>query len=485
MTIILTVAYVFAVVGAAKLVAKFLTYNRSRIAYPPGPNPKPIFGNAFDFPKYDAAMEYLNWGKRYNSDILHAEALGNHVVILNKREDVDAILEQSDRAKLYSDRPHVPIFKIMGWEYNFAMLRYGDEWREHRKITNQNFNPQAAKQYQSLQLEKVGQLLQGLLDSPKDFLEHGKKFSIALTMAMMYGYEVKSIDDRAVSVAEEALALGTQLLTPGGTLINVIPALQYVPTWFPGAWSRRLAAKVLELSEEMKRIPTEFVKKSLAEGTASPSLVTEFYERKFAVGATQHEEDVINNVAFTVYGANPDVQRKAQAELDRVIGSKRLPNFDDRESLPYIEAIYREVLRFRPPVPIGIPHCSTQDDHYKGYYIPKGTSIFANIWALAHDEADYPEPHSFKPERFLDENGQLNDDDRILAYGFGRRVCVGKHVAGATMWILIASVLACFNITQAKDEEGNDIEINPDYVDLGLTRRVVTYSSFHLVFDQI
>lgn len=79
----------------------------------------------------------------------------------------------------------------------------------------------------------------------------------------MYGYEVKTIDDPVVSVAEEALALGTQLLTPGGTLINIIPALQYVPPWFPGAWSRKLAERVRELSEEMKRIPTEFVKKSL------------------------------------------------------------------------------------------------------------------------------------------------------------------------------------------------------------------------------
>lgn len=84
---------------------------------------------------------------------------------------------------------------------------------------------------------------------------------------------------------------------------------------------------------------------------------------------------------FYTMAANPDVQRKAQAELDRVIGSKRLPTFEDRESLPYIEAIYREVLRFRPPVPIGIPHCSTQDDHYKGYFIPKGTqAIFQPLY---------------------------------------------------------------------------------------------------------
>ena len=69
---------------------------------------------------------------------------------------------------------------------------------------------------------------------------------------------------------------------------------------------------------------------------------------------------------------NPDIQKKAQAEIDRVIGSYRLPNYEDRQSLPYIEAIYREVLRARPPLRINVPHSLSEDDHYKGYYLPKG-----------------------------------------------------------------------------------------------------------------
>ena len=95
---------------------------------------------------------------------------------------------------------------------------------------------------------------------------------------------------------------------------------------------------------------------------------------------------------------NPDIQKKAQAEIDRVIGSHRLPNFEDRQYLPYIEAIYREVFRSRPPLRINIPHSLSEDDHYKGYYLPKGwslkfqkqfsiqnsigTSVIANIWSV-------------------------------------------------------------------------------------------------------
>lgn len=69
---------------------------------------------------------------------------------------------------------------------------------------------------------------------------------------------------------------------------------------------------------------------------------------------------------------HPDVQRKAQQELDTVIGSNRLPTYDDWESMPYIEAVLREVLRWRPVTPLGVAHATTDDDVFKGYLIPKG-----------------------------------------------------------------------------------------------------------------
>lgn len=69
---------------------------------------------------------------------------------------------------------------------------------------------------------------------------------------------------------------------------------------------------------------------------------------------------------------HPDVQRKARAEVDRVVGMDRLPEFADRDSMPYCEAVYRELMRWRPPLNIALPHCSSEDDMYKGYFIPKG-----------------------------------------------------------------------------------------------------------------
>lgn len=77
---------------------------------------------------------------------------------------------------------------------------------------------------------------------------------------------------------------------------------------------------------------------------------------------------------------NPDVQRQAQAELDRVIGRTRLPDLHDRDSLPYVNALLKELTRWHVIAPIAIPHTASEDDEYNGYYIPKGSIIIPNLW---------------------------------------------------------------------------------------------------------
>lgn len=76
----------------------------------------------------------------------------------------------------------------------------------------------------------------------------------------------------------------------------------------------------------------------------------------------------------------PEVQKKAQEEIDRVLGTSRIPKVADRASLPYIDAVVKEVLRWHPVAPMGIPHMSIEDDVWEGYFIPKGSLLMPNIW---------------------------------------------------------------------------------------------------------
>uniref|UniRef100_A0A8H7XVA8 Cytochrome P450 n=1 Tax=Psilocybe cubensis TaxID=181762 RepID=A0A8H7XVA8_PSICU len=361
-----------------RLLEAFISRNRE--PYPPGPLPKFLIGNILDMPSVDSPREFVKWEKSYNIPLLHAEVFGTHILIVNSIEDAIALFERPERASIYSDRPDLPILDLIGTEKNIGLMRYGEKWRSHRRVSHQNFNIHAATQYEPIQTRKVRDLLQKVLDRPDKFSEHNKWFSTAVTMSAMYGYEVKSVDDPCVALADEALRLIAQLIHPGGSLINHIPALRHIPEWFPGAYSRKLAARTKLLNEQVWRLPVEYVKKSLDEGTSTPSLVANFYEKKLAYGASEEEEVAMAAITYAfVYlmTIHPDIQQRARDEIENVIGAThRLPTLVDRKSLPYVEAIYREVLRLYPPLPLGLPRTTTEDNHYKGYYIPKGKKIF-------------------------------------------------------------------------------------------------------------
>jgi len=167
-------------------------------------------------------------------------------------------------------------------------------------------------------------------------------------------------------------------------------------------------------------------------------------------------------LAMTLY---PEVQKKAQQEIDEVIGKDRLPCMADRDKLPYLGAVYKEVLRWQSIGPVGIPHYTCEDDTYMGYFIPKGSIVIANIWNIAHDENNYKDPMVFKPERFIKREDYTPElDPHEFVFGFGRRRCPGEGLADANVFIAMAMSLSVFNIEKAKDENGNEIIPSIDFL---------------------
>ena len=126
---------------------------------------------------------------------------------------------------------------------------------------------------------------------------------------------------------------------------------------------------------------------------------------------------------FYAMVVNPKAMKKAQEELDRVVGKGELPDFSHKDSLPYVDALVKEVLRWSPPLPFSTPNRAMQDDIYRGYFIPRGAIVIQNVWAIFRDPNIYPDPETFNPDRFL-KDGKinplvLNPEDRV--FGAGRR----------------------------------------------------------------
>ncbi|KAF5360049.1 hypothetical protein D9758_007624 [Tetrapyrgos nigripes] len=469
-----------------------------RLPYPPGPKPRNfITGNMGDFPKaYKPYLEYMKMGKQYGSDLIHMEALGHHYVVINSFKAANELLEK--RASINSSRPFTLMDKLGGWENVLGLLPYADQWRIFRKLFHQNFRPNGAVKFRHIQLEKVHMFLRDLLGPYDEFMDCVVTLSESVAFSAMYGYDITSHKEHLPRSGRQAVGVVELGMLPGHDAFNYTPFIRYLPSWFPGCGFKKLARDCRACIEEIKEVPFKIAMDFWKENRWS--LLGELVHSDWGdeQNLTSKKVDVMKMMGATTILAssdttsaaigtfilcmalNPHVQHKAQEEIDQILGNDRLPNFEDRPSLPYIEAIYREVLRWCPIIPLcesslcfklihrqltlipGLPHYSTEDDVYNGYYIPKGTTLYPNIWAMTRDEQVYEKPEEFIPERHIKPDGGFEGINSILAYGFGRRVCVGRHVADAQVWLTIACLLSVFNITKAKGPDGKEIEINVD-----------------------
>ncbi|XP_055317679.1 probable cytochrome P450 304a1, partial [Sitodiplosis mosellana] len=150
----------------------------------------------------------------------------------------------------------------------------------------------------------------------------------------------------------------------------------------------------------------------------------------------------------------PEILKKCQNEVDRVVGSGRLPTLNDRPNLPYIEATIRESLRHETLVPSGLPHTAIADTTFMGYDIPKGTIVFSSLHGVHVDEDTWDAPEQFKPERFLDESGIFSPKlDKSLPFGAGKRVCAGETFARNSLFLIVSALVQNFNIELPTNEK--------------------------------
>ncbi|KAI0259891.1 cytochrome P450 [Gloeopeniophorella convolvens] len=343
------------------------------------------------------------------------------------------------RSSLYSDRPPFSaLVELFCMRWNIALIPYGKEWRHLRHKFHGNFHPTAAKNYEPIELRSVHRLLRNLLASPKEFSQHLRHMAGQTILKIAYGFDI---------LPE-----------------TIHTKVKYMPSWFPGTRLKREANKWRPLVVSSVETPWDEVKVALSTGSAAPSVAATMISKldddcspqdvwatkvipgmMYMAGADTTVSALLTfMVAMLRY---PEVQRKAQEEIDKIVGTSRLPDFSDQDSLPYVGAVLKETMRWHPVSPLGVPHRAVQNDTYDGYFIPAGSVIMGNAWAIFHDPTTFPEPDQFVPERWLEPGAPTFPD---IAFGFGRRECPGRFMARASIWATIAGMLAAFEMTPAE-----------------------------------
>ncbi|PBK93428.1 cytochrome P450 [Armillaria gallica] len=441
--------------------------------FPPGPRGIPFLGNLLDMPSEKEWLTFAEWGEKYG-DIVSASFLGRRLVVINSAHIAVSMLDK--KSSIYSDRPVVGMVgELVGWKNSTIFMSYGTRFRNDRRLTHQLFgNSVNIKQFLPMLEKETRRSLKRIFSEPEGLSEHIRKTAGAIILRISYGYVTQEKNDPFVELAERTMNQFALAASSGGFLANLIPILIHIPDWFPGAGFKQVAREWASTLNDFVEKPHNYVKQEMAAGTARYSLTSSQLEGE----VTAEEEHNIKWLAATLYagGADttvasiyaffkamllyPDIQAKAQAEIDAVIDDDRLPRFDDRERLPYVNALALEVSRWHTIGPVGLPHCVKEDDVQSGYFIPKGSLVYANIWKMLHDPAVYDQPFEFKPERFIRTATKDPEPNPYKsAFGFGRRTCPGRVLADASIFISCAMVLSVFKISKYSE---NGVTFEPD-----------------------
>lgn len=300
----------------------------------------------------------------------------------------------------------------------------------------------------------------------------------SMLLKMIYGYRMETEGpDPLVEINERLVDIFASVTLPGTWLVDMVPWLKYLPDWVPGTGFKSVARRARLVVTASAEVPFRFAKERASKMQcrtiqSEPSIVGELLRTNQDDNSIS-DEDIQWTVA-SLYGAGidttgstlrafflamsvfPDVQRRAQKEIDEVVGRSRLPRHEDRANLPYINAVVKESLRWLPSVPLGVPHAAQADDELRGFRIPKGAILMPSTWWFTHDPAVYRDPERFIPERYL---APLDEPDPAsFVFGFGRRICPGRRLAESTIFLSVAKVLATFEIGKARDTQGREIE---------------------------
>ncbi|KAF8759876.1 Cytochrome P450 [Rhizoctonia solani] len=447
----------------------------------PGPRSLPIVGNAHQLKHVDVYAQLRDLNEKYGPLASLKIGSSNMIVVGGDGSLVRQLLDK--RGAIYSNRPLELVSQIAGRGDHLLFQQDTDKWRNARKLIVQHYAPRAVKtEHIRLQEAESTQLVHDFLHKPKDFMRHPMRYTTSVITCLNYGVRCATHQDRAVCSVEQIMEQFTTLNQPGAKPpVENFPLLwhvQYLPDSMMMNWKSR-TKKIGELMDKVYGDLAEIAWERGINGLNTNTLAYKIRINEDNNGLTRHQQayvcgivleggsDIVAGVICSCILAliqDTGRQKRARDEIDRegqtycnlyreltngagLYDEDTLPKYEDEQEMPFVRAVIKEVLRWRPPLPAAVPHRLEQDDYYEGYYIPKDSSIICNIWAIHSNPDRYEDPHLFKPERFLDHTMSMADSiaqgDPFkrdhFAFGAGRRTCLGVQLAEQDIFLALSS----------------------------------------------
>ena len=443
---------------------------KSSFHSPPGPRPLPLVGNTFTLDFGRMHLTFAKFAELYGK-IFKLTILGQEIIVINDIAMLRKAFQGEEFIDVFSDRPDNFFAKYFLFDSDIAFGKANQRLYMLRKMLHKGFKVfgEGVGRFEYQVNDELDRLVAELhTHSSKDIdicplLK--KSFSNWMS-SLITGQKASPFDTEIIWDLNESLnTLGT-----GGTnlLSTLMPSLRFLPGKFRTVYRNSINARDRLLQRFYYIHDNESHTAGKEAGGLLAALIQMQREKNqhagyeivsdlrgliidiFFAGLDTTLTALMNSFALLLKYS--ECKAKICSEIDIIIGKSRSPSLDDRKNMPYTKAFLMEVLRYTTISPIAIPHVCIKDVIFEGYNIKKGAVLFPNLWFIHHDEKLWHDPWNFRPERFLESNGELLPADHDLRkawvpFSFGRRACPGETLAMSRSFLYLTRILQEFNIT--------------------------------------
>ncbi|XP_022132668.1 cytochrome P450 CYP736A12-like [Momordica charantia] len=477
--------WIWATIALLLLLANYLLqpwlFNSKKL--PPGPKGFPILGclNLLGkFPHRDLQKLSQKYGP-----IMHMRLGLVNTIVVSSPQAAELFLKTHDL--VFASRPLTMVSKFLSYgQKNLVFAQYGSYWRNVRKMcTLELLSNLKINSFKSMRKEELGLLIDRVREKANDgavvdLSSEVSSLSTDMTCLMVFGrkFSDEEFDDRGFkTMIQEVMQL---VAAPNLGDFNI----PFVATFDLQGLTRRMKNVSKVFDEFFERIIDEHLKPMGAKRSKDfvdvmldlmGSEETEYQIDRSSIkaimldilGAAMDTSATVIGWALPELIKNPQVMKKVQDELEKVVGLDRMVEESDLVNLEYLDMVIKETLRLYPPVPLLVPHESLEDCVVNDFHIPKKSRVIVNAWAIGRNPSTWTDPEKFYPERFVDSQVDVRGRDfQLIPFGAGRRGCPGIQLGLTVVRLILAQLVHCFDWKLPNDMLSVQLDMTEEF---GLT----------------
>nr|XP_033810048.1 cytochrome P450 2G1-like [Geotrypetes seraphini] len=441
---------------------------------PPGPTALPLLGNILQLKGKELFRSILKLSEKYGS--VFTIYLGSEPVVMLCGYEV---LKEALNGDDFAARGSLPLLKRITGDHG-VINSNGERWKQLRRfsiVTLNNFGMKKRSIEERIQTEAqfLVEEFRKNKEQPFDptifFSRSVSNVICSVVFGDRFDYEDTNFLFLIITLDDLFHILGT-------VWVQLYSLFPNVMEYLPGPHK-----KVVKDMDQLKVFIQERVK--MHQDTLDPNCPRDFIDC-FLIKMDQEKENPLSEFSmenlvtttfdlfaggteitsttlrfgFLILLKYPEVEEKLHEEIDRVIGQNRCPSIEDRNAMPYTEAVIYEIQRFIDIVPLALPRAATRDIQFRQYVIPKGTTVYTVLSSVLYDPKHYQNPESFDPNHFLDANGCFKRNDAFMPFSSGKRMCLGEGLARMELFLFFTTILQNFDLKS--DIDLKEIDVNPE-----------------------